>query len=81
MAELEPRAHEHLAKAYSRLNQLDKAEAELNKAVALAPNQAHLHYLLGQIYRRQGRTDEAKAEFARFTALTGTADAARDPNR
>jgi Flp pilus assembly protein TadD len=80
MAELEPRVHEHLAKAYSRLNEMARAQTELEKAVALSPNDAHLHYLLGQVYRREGLADKAKAELDHYTAMadaqntTGRAD-------
>ena len=80
MAELEPRAHEQLAKAYSRLSQLTKAEAEMEKALELAPNDAHLHYELAQIYQREGQSDKAKGEFDRYTELRAE-KTARDPNR
>jgi tetratricopeptide (TPR) repeat protein len=70
MAELESRAHEHLGKAYSRLSRPGEAETELQKAVALAPNDAHLHYLLAQLYQSMGVGDKAKAEFDRSTALS-----------
>ncbi len=80
MAELEPRAREQLAKAYSRLNQLPKAEAELERALETSPQDAHLHYELAQIYQREGKSDKAKGEFDRYTQL-GTEKAARNPNR
>lgn len=79
MEELQPRAHEHLAKAYSRLNQLPKAETELEKALELTPNEAHLHYELAQIYQREGLSEKAKSEFDRYTTLS--AETARSPNR
>ena len=79
MEELQPRAHEHLAKAYSRLNQLPKAETELEKALELTPNDAHLHYELAQIYQREGLSEKAKSEFDRYTTLS--AETARSPNR
>lgn len=79
MEELQPRAHEHLAKAYSRLNQLPKAETELEKALELTPNDAHLHYELAQIYQREGLSEKAKSEFDRYTTLS--AETARNPNR
>jgi len=79
MEELRPRAHEHLAKAYSRLNQLPKAETELEKALELTPSDAHLHYELAQIYQREGLSEKAKGEFDRYTTLG--AETARNPNR
>lgn len=79
MEELRPRAHEHLSKAYSRLSQLPKAENELEKALELTPNDAHLHYELAQIYQREGLSEKAKSEFDRYTALG--AETAKNPNR
>jgi len=70
MAELESRAHEHLGKAYSRLNQPQQAETELEKAVELAPDSPRLHYLLGQLYQKTGLRDKAKAELDRYAALS-----------
>jgi tetratricopeptide (TPR) repeat protein len=78
MAELESRAHEHLGKAYSRLNRPEEAKTELEGAVGLAPNDAHLHYLLGQLYQKMGARDKAKAEFDRFTALSRAQNAAQN---
>ena len=74
MAELEPRAHEQLGRAYTNLNQLPQAQAELEKAVALVPQDAHLHYLLGQAYRKGGRIEKAKAQFDRYTELVRAQD-------
>jgi tetratricopeptide (TPR) repeat protein len=74
MAELEPRAHEQLGRAYMNLNQLPQAQAELEKAVALVPQDAHLHYLLGQAYRKGGRIEKAKAQFDRYTELVRAQD-------
>jgi tetratricopeptide (TPR) repeat protein len=62
-------AHEQLGKAYDRLAQLAKAQAELEKAVELAPQNARLHYILGQVYRKQGLTGKAKLEFDRSAVL------------
>ena len=76
MAELEPRAHEHLGMAYSRLNRPREAKAELEKAVELAPEDARLHYLLGQLYQKMGTHDKAKAEFDRFSSLSRAQNAA-----
>ncbi|HKR29472.1 MAG TPA: tetratricopeptide repeat protein, partial [Terriglobales bacterium] len=61
------------------LNQLPKAEYELEKALELAPNNAHLHYELAQVYQREGQAEKAKGEFDRYTAIG--AQTARKPNR
>jgi tetratricopeptide (TPR) repeat protein len=78
VAELQPRAHELLGKAYLQLNQLEPAQRELEKAVELAPQSVRPHFLLGQVYRREGLTAKAKAEFDRCAALAGTQGLPKD---
>jgi Flp pilus assembly protein TadD len=70
LQELQPRLHEQLAKAYSLLNELPQAQTHLEKAVQLSPQDGRLHYLLGQIYRKQGWSEKAKAEFQRRVELS-----------
>jgi tetratricopeptide (TPR) repeat protein len=67
----DPKVHNQLGKAYLHLNRLTKAQAELEKAVALAPDNAPEHFLLGQIFHKEGQEDKAKKEMARFKALNG----------
>jgi tetratricopeptide (TPR) repeat protein len=69
------RTHRQLGKAYTRLNQLDKARIELEKAVELAPQNAPVHFMLSQVYRKQGLMDKVKLETDRYAALTGTRSA------
>jgi len=74
-ARLDPgdfRTHRQLGKAYTRLNQLGKARAELEKAAELAPQNAPVHFMLAQVYRRQGLMDKAKLENDRYVALAGS---------
>ncbi len=74
-ARLDPgdyRAHRQLGKAYTRLNQLEKARAALEKAAELAPQNAPVHFMLAQVYRKQGFLDKAKLENDRYVALTGS---------
>lgn len=66
------KAHERLGKAYSHLNDLAHAQTELEKATSLAPDVASLHFMLGQVYRREGLVDKAKMEFQRTDELNGT---------
>ncbi|MGA2737260.1 MAG: tetratricopeptide repeat protein [Bryobacteraceae bacterium] len=66
------RVHRQLGKAYTHLNQLEKARNELEQAVQLAPQNAPVHFMLAQVYRRQGLMDKAKIESERYTALAGT---------
>ena len=63
------RTHEQLGKAYSRLEDFEKAQAELEKAVQLDPNRSSLRFMLGQIYRKRGFMDKAKIELDKGTAL------------
>lgn len=63
------RVHRQLGKAYTHLNQLEKARSELEEAVRLSPQNAPIHFMLAQVYRRQGLMDKAKIESDRYTAL------------
>ena len=64
--------HRQLGKAYTHLDQLDKARAELEEAVKLAPENAPVHFMLLQVYRKEGLMDKAKTESERYTALAAT---------
>jgi tetratricopeptide (TPR) repeat protein len=66
------RVHRQLGKAYTRLNQLKKAQAELETAVELAPQNAPVHFMLAQVYRKQGFMEKAKTENDRYTALVAS---------
>jgi tetratricopeptide (TPR) repeat protein len=63
------RVHRELGKAYLHLDQLGKARAELEKAILLAPREAPLHFMLAQVYRKQGLLDQEKLEIDRYSAL------------
>ena len=65
------RAHRGLGKAYLQLNRLPEAQSELRKAVALAPENGPLHFLLAQALRKSGLEDQARVETERYNALTG----------
>ena len=74
------RAHEKLAEAFRNLQQWPQEQLELEKAVQLAPNSASLHFMLGQVYRKNGKPDKARTEFAASAALhTHDATGAADP--
>ncbi|MDH7474614.1 MAG: tetratricopeptide repeat protein [Anaerolineae bacterium] len=55
--------------AYVRLNQLDAAQADAEAALALDPNSAEAHFLLGGVYESQGRSQEAIAEWQQAADL------------
>ena len=71
MAGSDSRAHRELGKAYLLLNRLEEAQTELENAAALAPENAPIHFLLAQVYRRRGLADQARMESERYSALTG----------
>ena len=66
------KAHEELGKAYSLLDRLPEAQAELEKAVELSPQAPNLRCMLASVYRKRGLVDKAKAEYDRCAALSGT---------
>lgn len=78
LASNDARAHQQLGKAYLGLSRLDEARSELEHARELNPENAPLHYMLGQLYRREGLDEKAKREFERYTALSG-AHSASEP--
>lgn len=72
IAPRESRAHELLGKAYTRVEDFPKAQAELEKAIELDPEAPNLHCMLAPVYRKQGLAEKAKTEYGRCAALTGT---------
>jgi tetratricopeptide (TPR) repeat protein len=79
IAPRESRAHELLGKAYTRMEQLPKAQTELEKATELSPGSANLHCMLAPVYRKQGLTEKAKVEFDRCAALSGSHSISETP--
>jgi tetratricopeptide (TPR) repeat protein len=65
----ESRHHEKLGQAYFGLDELQKAQGELETAVSLSPQNPRLHYLLGRVYRKEGFVAKADAEFNRSESL------------
>jgi len=63
-------AHRELGKAFLQLRQLDNARAEFEKAVAEAPENAPVRFLLAETYRKLGLASKAAAENAEYAALT-----------
>jgi len=66
------KTHELLGKAYTRLEEFPKAQAELEKAIELSPQTPNVHCMLAPVYRKQGLAEKAKAEYDRCAALTGS---------
>ena len=61
--------HRAQAEAYYRRGNLAAAVGQLEIAVKLAPQDANIHYQLGQAYQRIGRTELAEREFETFRRL------------
>lgn len=72
IAPRDSRAHELLGKAYTRLEELPKAQAELEKAIELSPQIPNLHCMLAPVYRKQGLDEKAEIEFDRCAAMAGS---------
>ena len=80
--EIDPRdskTHELLGKAYTRLEEFPKAQAELEKAIELSPQTPNLHCMLAPVYRKQGLAEKAKGEYDRCAALTGSRSTPQTP--
>jgi Flp pilus assembly protein TadD len=80
--EISPRdskSHELLGKAYARLDQLPKAQTELEKALELSAQSTNLHCMLAPVYRKQGLAEKAKLEFDRCATMHGTHSSPETP--
>jgi tetratricopeptide (TPR) repeat protein len=73
------KAHELLGKACARLDRFPEAQAELEKAAELAPQNANLPCMLGPMYRKQGLTEKAKLALDRCASLNGTHSSSEKP--
>ncbi|HZM95773.1 MAG TPA: tetratricopeptide repeat protein [Vicinamibacterales bacterium] len=71
-------AREALGRAYSALNQLDQAAAQLTEVVRLQPGKGPAHAYLGEVLLRQGRTADGVRQFQISAELQpGNPDALR----
>ncbi|HZT39900.1 MAG TPA: tetratricopeptide repeat protein [Bryobacteraceae bacterium] len=59
------------AKALSKLDQWETSVRWLKRSIELDPEYPEPHYLLGKVYSRQGKTQEARQEFDIFKELRG----------
>lgn len=64
-------------KALTRLDQWDKSIRWLQQSASLDPQYPEPRYLLGQVYRKLGRTEDSKREFAAFEKLRAAQPARR----
>lgn len=63
------RVLKQLAQANYRVGNYADAETELRSALTIAPNDSSLHFQLGRALSKEGKTAEAKVEFAKVAAL------------
>lgn len=61
--------HAELGTADKALGNLQAAQSEIEEAVKLAPERMRLHFILAQIYLREGQKDKAAAEIKLYTAF------------
>ena len=73
-----------LARAYTKMGDLDKAIAEYERLITFDPKiesrfliHPTFHYRLAKLYEQKGMKDKAKAEYARFLDLWKDADPGR----
>jgi Tfp pilus assembly protein PilF len=59
-------ARADLARGFELLGEVDKAVTEYQRALQLDPSLNRIHYVLGRIYRKQGKTGLADTEFQTF---------------
>jgi tetratricopeptide (TPR) repeat protein len=79
--ELQPKDAEAdigLAKALMLMNQPDKAEALLNRALQTDPTSAVAHFRLSTLYRQTGRTADAKRELEEYQKYKEMKEKLRD---
>lgn len=61
-----------LGKSYFKKRDFINAEGMLRRAIQFDPNNKSAHYILGQLHQQNGRTEEAKREFAIAEKLQGS---------
>ena len=73
--------HQELGESYERLNQLGKAQAELQQAIAIAPQDSHLHWLLATVFRKEGLTADAEQGAQHFPTLWARIPTTKPPDQ
>lgn len=68
----DPVLFDALGSLFSRMNDQDRALAAFDRAVTLAPGNAHFIFNRATVYRFLGRQEEAEADYDRVIALKGT---------
>jgi Tfp pilus assembly protein PilF len=65
----DPLEHLHRAKSYTRLSEMDNADAEYAAAVAIRPNDPEVWNIRGRIFARFGLKERSESDFARALQL------------
>ncbi len=76
-----PTARQRLGEVYWKLHEDAAAEHEVVAAVTEAPDVPSLHFLLGRIYHREGKQEDADKEFTVAKTLSEKSIRAEVPNR
>jgi len=63
-----------LGEAYFEKGELNKAVEKFEEVLKINPNYAQTHYLLGQIYQKQGEREKARVHFQKFLEIWKDAD-------
>ena len=66
-------SHFQLARVYLRESKYAQALTEIDAAKKLNPQSEAVYYVRGQILQKLGRTPEAKADMAKYTAMSNAA--------
>jgi len=66
-------SHFGLAKLYMKSLKYEEALRSIDVAVRLAPDNQNVHFLRGQLLKRMGRDDEARAEMAKTKKILDSA--------
>jgi serine/threonine protein kinase/tetratricopeptide (TPR) repeat protein len=63
-----------LGEAYFKIGELNKAKEKFEDVFEINPNYAQTHYLLGQLYQKQGKKDKARGHLQKFVEIWKNAD-------
>jgi tetratricopeptide (TPR) repeat protein len=75
----DPRPHQELGKTYLALNELGNAQTRLERSIALDAASAPAHFLLAEVYRKQGLAAKAGEQARLYSLLTGSHSSASEP--
>lgn len=68
----DPKALMEIAQVHVTMHRMADAELELRKAAKLAPKDAAIHFQLGRVLRKEGKAEEAAAQFQKVAELNGS---------